>query len=406
MPIKILMPALSPTMKSGKIVEWKIKEGDVISSGMEILDIETDKAVMPLEAADEGTLAKITVPAGTENVPVGKPIGIMLEEGETKADIAEDDTQESQELPQTAAQEQSAAQAETKTAAIDPDKGNKSNNKPPEMRSIKASPLARRIAAQQNIDLSKISGSGPYGRIVKDDIMSQMPIQAEKREVAGQEISKMRKAIAKRLLESTQNIPHFYLTIDCEIDSLLKLKSAINENGEHKITVNDLIIKAAALSIARLPEMNCSWGEEQIMQNNAIDISFAVAIEDGLITPIVKNADQKSISQISSEIKHLASKAQENKLTPEEFEGGSFTVSNLGMYGIKSFIAIINPPQSAILAIGKGEKRPVARGEKIEVAMLMTATLSCDHRIIDGAIGANFMKIFKEYIENPVSMLI
>ena len=393
-------------MKSGKIVEWKIKEGDVISSGMEILDIETDKAVMPLEAADEGTLAKITVPAGTENVPVGKPIGIILEEGETKADIAEDDTQESQELPQTAAQEQSAAQAETKTAAIDPDKGNKSNNKPPEMRRIKASPLARRIAAQQNIDLSKISGSGPYGRIVKDDITSQMPIQAEKREVAGQEISKMRKAIAKRLLESTQNIPHFYLTIDCEIDSLLKLKSAINENGKHKITVNDLIIKAAALSIAKLPEMNCSWGEEQIMQNNTIDISFAVAIEDGLITPIVKNADQKSISQISSEIKHLASKAQENKLTPEEFEGGSFTVSNLGMYGIKSFIAIINPPQSAILAIGKGEKRPVARGEKIEVAMLMTATLSCDHRIIDGAIGANFMKIFKEYIENPVSMLI
>jgi pyruvate dehydrogenase E2 component (dihydrolipoamide acetyltransferase) len=397
------MPALSPTMKSGKIVEWKIKEGDVISSGIEILDIETDKAVMPLEAADEGTLAKITVPTGTENVPVGTPIGIILEEGETDADIIEEDA--TQKLPSAATNEKNTKQLET--TKVNPDKNNESNNKtPPERSSIKASPLARSIAAQQNIDLSKISGSGPYGRIIKDDITSQMPIQAEKREATGQEISKMRRAIAKRLLESTQNIPHFYLTIDCEIDSLLKLKSAINENGENKITVNDLTIKAAALSIARLPAMNCSWGEEQILQKNTIDISFAVAIEDGLITPIVKNADQKSISQISSEIKHLARKAQENKLTPEEFEGGSFTVSNLGMYGIKNFIAIINPPQSAILAIGKGEKRPVVRGEKIEVANLMTITLSCDHRIIDGAIGANFMKIFKDYIENPISMLV
>lgn len=418
MPIKILMPALSPTMAEGNLVRWLKSEGDQLKSGDVLAEIETDKATMEVEAVDEGTLAKILVPAGTENVKVNEVIAILLEEGEDSSSLESAlDTKSSanQEIPVQKKSEEIKKVVEVKTLPAENSQER-----------VFASPLARRVASNNQIDLANLQGSGPRGRIIKVDVEAAMTHTPPSSSVgAGAtlykaadelypayeeiKVSNMRKVIAQRLTESKQNVPHFYLTVECEIDDLLNFRKKINKSlpESDRISVNDLIIKAISVALKKVPDANASWIEGgRVRRYQHADVSVAVAVDGGLVTPIVRGAELKSILEISREMKELISKARSGKLKPQEFQGGTFSLSNLGMYGIKNFSAVINPPQGCILAVGAGEELPVVRDGKIEIATVMACTLSVDHRVVDGAVGAEFLKVFKNLITNPVLMLI
>lgn len=427
MPIKILMPALSPTMTSGNLTKWSKKEGDAIKAGDVIAEIETDKATMEVEAVDEGILAKIVVTEGTNEVAVNSLIAVLLEEGEDKSALdsfIEANSKKAEAPKEEAKTSAKSAVTPPTSPSVSDDSGKKNEVQTHKALAsnerIFASPLAKKIAEQQNIDLSRIQGSGPNGRIIKADLEASASsfrapkgvgiISRNPEEYKMVPHSMMRKVIADRLTESKQNIPHFYLNIECNLDKLMEARADINSMSEstapYKISVNDMVIKAVSYALRDVPEANASWSDEGALMYNNIDVSVAVAIDEGLITPIIRNADQKSLIDISNEMKSLAKKAREGKLAPEEYQGGGFTISNLGMYNIKRFNAIINPPQSAILAVGVGEKRPVIIDDEISIATIMDVTLSCDHRIVDGAVGANFVNAFKDYIQHPIKMLI
>ncbi|MBU8877073.1 pyruvate dehydrogenase complex dihydrolipoamide acetyltransferase [Reyranella sp. MMS21-HV4-11] len=425
MSINILMPALSPTMTEGKLAKWHVKVGDAVKSGQVICEIETDKATMEVEAVDEGKIGQILVEEGAEGVKVNAVIAVLLEEGEK--DVAE---------PATSAAAAPAPKAEEKPAALAPAAAPAPAAKPaasPGGTRIFASPLAKRIAADKGIDLAGLKGSGPNGRIVKADVENAKPgaapaaaapkaapkAAAPTPATGGQPVfvapgdsrvphTSIRKVIARRMLESKQTVPHFYLTVDFEIDALLTARTAINavvEKKGTKVSVNDMVIKACAKALRDHPECNASWTEEEMIQYGAVDISVAVATDRGLITPIVRNADMKGLAQISIEMKDLASRAKSGKLKLEEFQGGGFTISNLGMFGIRDFGAIINTPQSMILAVGAGEERVVVRKGEMVIRNIMSCTLAVDHRVVDGAMGAQFLQTLKAYIEQPAAML-
>ena len=419
MPIKVLMPALSPTMTSGNLAKWIKKEGDKVKPGDVIAEIETDKATMEVESVDDGVLVKITVEAGAQNVPVGSLIAVILEDGEDAASVDG--------IVAAAALSKGAnchlgEGAGSENAKLDSSILEKENvvHESASLHSynesrILASPLAKRIAADKGVNLASIQGSGPHGRIIKSDVenISSSAAKAVGRcmkEYNLEPHTNMRKIIAKRLVESKQNVPHFYLNIECALDKLLDIRKDINEMAtdaaHHKISVNDLVIRAVAMSLRDVPHANASWDDSGIMFYNNVDVAVAVAIDGGLITPVLRNADQKSLMDLSSEMKNLAKKARDNKLKPEEFQGGSFTISNLGMYNIRRFSAIINPPQSCILAVGEGVKRAIVEEDKVVIRTIMDVTLSCDHRVVDGAVGAQFLKAFKDYIEKPVKMVV
>ncbi len=425
MPHNVLMPALSPTMTEGKLAKWVKKEGDTVKAGQVIAEIETDKATMEVEAVDEGVIGKILVPEGTDGVAVNTLIAVLLEEGETAADIkaaAAPAPKAAAPAPAPAATVKTVTPANTqgaapqKTVALLPQKGGR----------IYASPLAKRLAKERGIDLSTLKGSGPHGRIVKSDLDKAPATVAPAKSAAPassidakaladaygipytlQPNSGVRKVIARRLLESKQTVPHFYLTVDCELDALLKIRQDLNEGAtDFKISVNDFIIKATAAALVKFPAANVSWTDDAILQYERADVSVAVATPNGLITPIIKDAANKSLKVISIEMKALAAKARDGKLQPAEFQGGTISVSNLGMFGIREFGAIINPPQGAILAVGAGEQRAVIKGGEVKPATVMTVTMSLDHRAIDGAVGAEFLQIFKKLIESPMSLIL
>lgn len=414
MPIKILMPALSPTMEHGNLAKWLKKEGDKIKPGEVIAEIETDKATMEVEAVDEGIMAKIVVAQGTQDVPVNKLIAVLLDDGESADSIEElikKESTQSLKKQDTKQSTQEAPNVEVKSeSSIKPDAQPNINSSS----RIFASPLAKRIAAIEGISLSHVVGSGPHGRIIKSDVLSadknSGKVYRHNEEYRVVPNNNMRKIIARRLLESKQNVPHFYLSIECVMDKLLDARSDLNnsfgDDKAKKLSVNDFVILAVAKALKDVPTANASWNDDGIRLYNNIDVSVAVAIDGGLITPVIKNADQKDITKISVEMKDLAKRARENALKPEEFQGGGFSISNLGMYGVKSFNAIINPPQGCILAVGASSKRPVIIEDKIEIRTIMDVTLSCDHRVVDGAVGAEFLAAFKKYVESPVLMFI
>ena len=419
MSVNILMPALSPTMEEGTLSKWLVKEGDTVTSGDLIAEIETDKATMEVEAIDDGTIGKILVREGQEAVKVNEPIAILLLDGENLSDIKSIKKapliESVQEIEKIESKEKLNFNL-NKTSKINLDTNiNIENFKKNETR-IFASPLAKRIAKQRDIDLSLINGSGPNGRILKTDIenfnnnknLLKNKITTNNSNSELIKNSSMRKTIAERLVQSKNEAPHFYLSLDCNIDQLLKIRSMINlkSNDKYKISVNDMIIKAASSSLIKVPKANASWENENTRYFNNTDISVAVAIDGGLITPIIKDVQSKGLLEISEDMKLLANKAKDGKLLPEEYVGGSFSISNLGMYGIKEFSAVINPPQGAILAVGSGEKRPIVLNDQLTIASIMTVTLSCDHRVVDGAVGAQFLSVFKDFIENPSLMLL
>lgn len=417
MPIKILMPALSPTMAEGNLVNWLKSEGDKVKSGDVLAEIETDKATMEVEAVDEGVLAKILIPAGTDNVKVNDVIALLLEEGEDSSALEGAMTMAPSSknvVPETKKEDTQKNIVSSETLKVENAKEDR----------IFASPLARRVATHNQIDLKKVEGSGPRGRIIKADVESVIGDNKpeEKHTVTSYKaaddlypayeetkVSNMRKVIAQRLTESKQNVPHFYLTVECELDELVRLRQNINKTlpESERISVNDLIIKAISVALKKVPDTNASWVDEGYVRHyKHADISVAVAVEGGLVTPIIRGAELKSILEISRETKELINKARSGKLKPQEFQGGTFSLSNLGMFGIKEFSAVINPPQGCILAVGAGEERPIVRDGKIEIATLMSCTLSVDHRVVDGAVGAKFLKEFKHLIQNPVLILI
>lgn len=426
MPHKVLMPALSPTMTEGKLAKWVKKEGDTVKAGQVIAEIETDKATMEVEAVDEGTLAKILVPAGTEGVAVNTVIAMLLEDGESAADL--DKAAANDKKP--AAVPSSAPVAAPAAPAVKPAAAPVASEHKGER--IFASPLAKRIAKEKGINLANVKGSGPHGRIVKADLdkapagaaapaagksPAAAPVSAgpDARALADAygipyELipnSGVRKVIARRLSESKQQVPHFYLTVDCEIDALLNLRKQLNEGADsYKLSVNDFIIKATAQALAKFPKANVSWTDDAIVQYTRADVSVAVATDNGLITPIITDAAGKSLKDISNEMKDLGLRAREGKLKPAEFQGGTISVSNLGMFGIREFSAIINPPQAAILAVGAGEQRAVVKDGQVKVANVMTVTASFDHRAIDGAVGAEYLQVFKKLIENPMGLIL
>lgn len=415
MPIKILMPALSPTMEHGNLAKWLKKEGDTIKAGDVIAEIETDKATMEVEAADEGILAKILIPQGTEEVPVNAVIAVLIEDGENESVLAEFIAKETVDKPVARVKEDSnkeqKKEAKNNASSLQPIQEAPTTSS---LGRIFASPLARRVAAVEGVSLANIIGTGPHGRIIKADILSagqnKGKVFRHAEEFRLIPNNNMRKIIAKRLLESKLTVPHFYLAIDCMMDSLLEARVQVNntlgDDKNKKLSVNDFVILAAAKALKDVPTANASWGDEAIKIYNNVDISIAVAIDGGLITPVIRNADQKDIIKISTEMKDLAKRARENSLKPEEFQGGGFSISNLGMYGIKSFKAIVNPPQGCILAVGMSSKRAVVIEDKIEMRMVMDVNLSCDHRVVDGAVGAQFLAAFKKYIESPILMFI
>jgi pyruvate dehydrogenase E2 component (dihydrolipoamide acetyltransferase) len=446
MPINILMPALSPTMEKGNLAKWLKKEGDAVKTGDVIAEIETDKATMEYEAVDDGVLAKIVVPEGTSDVPVNQLIAVMAQEGEDPKAAAA--AAASAKVPAAApTPPPAAAPAPTKPAAAPapsapppqsaaaPQAGGQTNR-------VFSSPLARRLAKEAGIDVGHVQGTGPHGRVVARDVeaaksgqglrapaappgaatgaiapaMSDQQIRALYEDGSYDFVPHdgMRRTIAQRLTASTQTIPHFYLTIDCDIGKLLDAREEINaaaskdKDGKpaYKLSVNDFVIKALAVALQRVPEANVSWTEAGMLKHKHSDIGVAVALPGGLITPIVREAETKSLSSISNEMKDLVARARARKLKPNEYQGGTSSVSNLGMYGIKDFTAVINPPQSTILAVGTGEERAVVRNGKIEAAQIMSVTMSCDHRAVDGALGAVLIGAFKSLIENPVMMLV
>ena len=419
MSVEILMPALSPTMEEGTLSKWLVKEGDKVVSGDLIAEIETDKATMEVESVEDGTIGKLLVLEGEEYIKVNAPIAILLFDGdslplklpskEKKEDEINVQVVSSNKLKEVDLE----VNVEFKNEVPPIIKENKSIKK---LKRIFSSPLARRIAKLKNIDLTSVLGSGPNGRILKIDIESlsdnnNLKIENSLNINDNFEIVKnttMRKTIAERLVKSKNEAPHFYLSLDCNIDKLLEIRASINSksNNDFKISVNDIIIKTVSASLIKVPKANASWENENTKYFKNTDISVAVAINGGLITPIVRDVQSKGLMSISLEMKNLSTKAKEGKLLPEEYVGGSFSISNLGMFGIKEFSAVINPPQGAILAVGAGEQRPVVINGQISIATIMTVTLSCDHRVVDGAVGAEFLSAFKEYIENPALMLL
>ncbi len=458
MPIDITMPALSPTMEEGKLAKWHVKEGDSVSSGDVIAEIETDKATMEVEAVDEGTIGKIMVAEGTEGVKVNAVIAVLLQEGES-ADAA---AAPKAEAPAPKAEEPAKAEpgkgdagtlaydkgtSTTSTAPVEAPKAAPAPAAAPQAKSdggrVFASPLARRLAREAGIDVSAISGTGPKGRVVKADVEAaksgKAPLKAAASAPAAAPAGAaptgmtkaqvlalyeegtydlvpndgMRKVVAQRLTESKQTIPHFYLTLDCRIDALMAAREQINaaapkgKDGkpEYKLSVNDFVMKAWAVALQRVPAANATWAGDSILYHKRSDVAVAVAVPGGLFTPVVKAADQKTLRQISDEVKDLATRARNKKLAPHEYQGGATSVSNLGMYGIKHFAAVINPPHGTILAVGAGEERVYAEGGQVKTGQFMTVTLSCDHRSVDGALGAEVLGVFKGLIENPVMML-
>jgi pyruvate dehydrogenase E2 component (dihydrolipoamide acetyltransferase) len=449
MSIEIKMPALSPTMEEGTLAKWLIKEGDVVKSGDLMAEIETDKATMEFEAVDEGTVVKILVAEGTDNVKVGTVIAIIAEEGEdassvsapTKSETPEPAAKESEAKPDPKDPNDTGSEAKpvARTEASAEDHGRPADAgaaKPAASgERVKASPLARRLAADKGIDLGAVAGSGPRGRIVKADVENAKPGAAPiaaKTEAAAPtpstaapapaakpatvpdipheatKLSNVRKTIARRLTESKQTVPHIYLTVNIRLDALLKLRGELNASLEArgvKLSVNDLLIKAQAVALMQVPTCNVMFTPDQLISFQRADISVAVSTPSGLITPIIVGADTASLSSISTQMKDLAARARDGKLKPEEYQGGTASISNMGMFGITQFDAVINPPQAMILAVGAGEKRPYVVGDELTVATVMSATGSFDHRAIDGADGAQFMKAFKHLVENPLGML-
>ncbi len=428
MPITITMPMLSPTMEEGTLAAWLINEGDAVSAGDLIAEIETDKATMEYEAINDGVLAKILVPAGTENVAVNTPICILLEDGEDESAL-EGFTPASG--PNVEAEPEAPASEQVVQAPVPAPVAAAAPPPPKSEGRVFASPLARRLAEQGGLDIAAISGSGPHGRVVKRDVEAALaaprpaaapaaaapapapsPVSADalpfEPEFELHPLSTMRKTIARRLTESKQQVPHFYLTIDCRIDKLLALRKELNSGAEDgvKLSVNDLVIKAVALALVKVPAANASYTDEGIKLYKSADIAVAVATEHGLITPVVRDAAGRGLAAISADMKDLAARARDRKLMPEDYSGGTFSISNLGMYGIKQFEAVINPPQACILAVGAGEPRPVVEDGELAVATVMTCTLSTDHRAVDGAVGAEFLNAFKGYIETPLTMLL
>jgi pyruvate dehydrogenase E2 component (dihydrolipoamide acetyltransferase) len=422
MPVNILMPALSPTMEKGKLAKWLKKEGDKVKSGDVLAEIETDKATMEVEAIDEGTLGKILVAEGTDDVLVNAPIAIILGEGEKLGDLPKAAPAPKPATPLAA----SAAAPTISTASAPQPKADGSR--------VFASPLAKRIAKQMVIDLATLKGSGPHGRVVLKDVENAKPGAAlAARPAAVQPMSDeqilkffepgsydlvphdgMRKTIARRLTESKQTIPHFYLTVDCSLENLVPLRERLNLQAPKtkdglpawKVSVNDFIIKALAMALMKVPAANASWTESAMVLHKYADIGVAVSIPGGLITPIIRKAETKGLTQISVEMKDYAARARSRKLLPSEYQGGSTAVSNLGMFGIKNFSAVINPPHGTILAVGVGERRPVVRGNDIVIEHQMSVTLSTDHRCVDGALGAELLSAFRMYIEDPGLMLV
>jgi pyruvate dehydrogenase E2 component (dihydrolipoamide acetyltransferase) len=457
MAIEILMPALSPTMKEGNLAKWLKKEGDKIKAGEVIAEIETDKATMEVEAVDEGIIGKILIAQGTENVAVNSCIALILEEGEDQK-VLENYKSKNSNNSKISVEQNPATPEISKDKSLSQDSKNniviqqnqiqdnpiKSNAKLDESKSatssfaksnsqfsnpldeiIKASPLAKRIARDSGVPLYAISGTGPHNRIIKEDVLdfvkngdakifAKTGVVRNSQEFYAIKNNNIRKVIAKRLLESKQNVPHFYLSCEFKIDKLLELRSALNEiapidekgNPAYKISVNDLIVKASAMALNKVPQANSAWSEESTIIYNNVDIAMAVAIDGGLITPIIRNADQKSIQQISQEAKQLVKKAREGKLQPEEFQGGTFSISNLGMFGIDNFSAIINTPQSCILAVSRAVEKPIVEHGQIKIANMMNVTLSSDHRVVDGAVGAEFLKALRRFIEHPILNII
>jgi pyruvate dehydrogenase E2 component (dihydrolipoamide acetyltransferase) len=438
MPIELKMPALSPTMEEGTLAKWLVKEGDKVASGDILAEIETDKATMEFEAVDEGTVAKILVPEGSEGVKVGAPIAILAADGEDASAAASAAPKADTQAPAPpkappAPKPDATPKAPPAPAAVETPPAPAAPAAPRgEGERVKASPLARRLAQAQGIDLSTVQGSGPGGRIVRADIdaaagkapaaapagaqPAAAPVghavlpgvieQAIPHEAI--KLSNIRKTIARRLTESKQQIPHIYLTVDIQLDALLKLRAELNAGLESrgvKLSVNDLLIKALAQALIDVPECNVSFAGDQLLKYRRADISVAVSIPAGLITPIITGAEAKSVSAISTEMKDLASRARDGKLQPQEYQGGTASLSNMGMYGIKQFEAVINPPQGMIMAIGAGEKRPYVINDSLQIATVMSATGSFDHRAIDGADGAKLMKRFKELVEHPLGML-
>lgn len=439
MPINITMPALSPTMEEGTLAKWHVKEGDSVSAGDVIAEIETDKATMEVEAVDEGTIGKILISEGSENVKVNAVIAVLLEEGESAGDIGDV-------APAPAAKPEEpkpeAPKAEEKAAPVPVQAKAEASPAPTrgDGERVFASPLARRLAKEAGIDLSALSGTGPKGRIVKADIEKAqkdgVPSKPSAAAGAGASMATglsknqvlamyeegtydlvpadgMRKTVAARLTESKQTVPHFYLTLDCRIDALLKARADINaaapkdKDGKpaYKLSVNDFVMKAWALALQQIPQANATWAGDAILYHHRSDVAVAVAVPGGLFTPVVRSCDTKTLRQISDEVKDLATRARNKKLAPHEYQGGASSVSNLGMYGIKHFGAVINPPHGTILAVGAGEERVYVEKGEIKTGNFMTVTLSCDHRSVDGALGAELLGAFKTLIETPVMML-
>ncbi len=444
MPINILMPALSPTMTEGTLAKWHVKEGDDVASGDVVAEIETDKATMEVEAVEEGTVGKLLIAEGTEGVAVNTPIAVLLEEGEDAAAIA---AAPAAPPPPAAAPAPAATGNGSAPAAAPAPQAASPAPQPAAAPSGNgagrtfASPLARRMAEQAGLDLGSLKGSGPHGRIIKVDIEAALaggapaapaapapggalvptpaavpattgPSAKELADLLGMTYqavanSNVRKTIARRLGEAKQTIPHFYLSIDCELDKLLAVRKELNARGEDfKLSVNDFVIRASALALKAVPAANASWTDAEILLYDHADVSVAVATPSGLITPVIRQAEGKGLAQISNEMKDLAGRAREGKLKPEEYQGGTFSVSNLGMFGITEFSAIINPPQGCILAVGAGQQRPVVKDGALAVATVMTCTISVDHRVVDGAVGAEFLAAFKKLIEDPLAMLL
>jgi pyruvate dehydrogenase E2 component (dihydrolipoamide acetyltransferase) len=425
MPIEIKMPALSPTMEEGTLAKWLIKAGDTVKSGDLMAEIETDKATMEFEAVDEGVIAEIVVPEGTDNVKVGQVIAILAAEGEDasvakSAPKAESAKVEAAPAPAPAPASTAPTPASAPAATPAPVPAASGDR-------VKASPLARRVAAEKGVDLASVAGSGPNGRIVRADVEGAKPGAAAPSAVAqaaapapakpavipdipyeATKLSNVRKTIARRLTESKQQVPHIYLTVDIRLDALLKLRADLNKSLEPrgvKLSVNDLLIKALAASLIQVPKCNVMFTPDQLISFQRADISVAVSTPSGLITPIITHADTKGLAAISTEMKDLATRARDNKLKPEEYQGGTASISNMGMFGIKQFEAVINPPQGMIMAIGAGEKRPYVIDDTLGVATVMSATGSFDHRAIDGADGAELMQAFKALVEAPLGML-
>jgi pyruvate dehydrogenase E2 component (dihydrolipoamide acetyltransferase) len=447
MPINITMPALSPTMEEGNLAKWLVKEGDTVKSGDVIAEIETDKATMEVEAVDEGTVAKIVVPAGTEGVKVNALIAVLAADGE---DVGAAASGAGAAVPAPKAEAVAAPEAEpaSATSASVAATGRVGTGAPAENTNRTfSSPLARRLAKEAGIDLSAIAGSGPHGRVVKSDVeaaaagggakaapapaaaapqAAAAPASAPKGaseeavlklfEPGSYELvphDGMRKVIAKRLVESKQTVPHFYVTVDCELDALLALRAQLNDaaprkdgGASYKLSVNDMVIKAMALALRDVPDANVSWTESNMVKHKHVDVGVAVSIPGGLITPIIRKAEEKTLSVISNEMRDLGKRAKDRKLKPEEFQGGTTSVSNMGMMGVKQFAAVINPPHATILAVGAGEQRVIVRKGEMVIATVMSVTLSTDHRCVDGALGAELLQAFKGYIENPMGMLV